>query len=41
MYGTHPMGEENRYKAAGIKEWQWLFPNIETDVNPLCEQNPV
>ncbi|OAV67321.1 SusD family protein [Bacteroidales bacterium Barb6XT] len=41
MYGTHPMGEENRYKAAGIKEWQWLFPNIETDVNPLCEQNPI
>lgn len=41
MYDGHPMGEENRYRAADSKEWQWLFPQDEIDVNPLCEQNPL
>ena len=41
MYDGHPMGEENRYREAGIKEWQWLFPQKEIDVNSLCEQNPI
>ncbi|MDR1644295.1 MAG: RagB/SusD family nutrient uptake outer membrane protein [Tannerellaceae bacterium] len=41
MYDAHPMGENNRHKAAGIKEWQWLFPQSEIDVNLLCEQNPL
>ncbi|GHV48921.1 membrane protein [Bacteroidia bacterium] len=41
MYDAHPMGEDTRYRAAGIKEWQWLLPNAEIDVNPLCQQNPL
>lgn len=41
MYDGHPMGEENRYRDADHKEWQWLFPQDEIDVNPLCEQNPL
>lgn len=41
MYDGHPMGEENRYRAAGVKEWQWLFPEVEINVNPLCKQNPL
>lgn len=41
MYDSHPMGEENRYREAGSKEWQWLFPQKEIDVNSLCEQNPI
>ncbi|KAA6337770.1 hypothetical protein EZS27_014173 [termite gut metagenome] len=41
MYDAHPMGEENRYRGAGSKEWQWLFPNAEINVNTLCEQNPL
>lgn len=35
------IGDENRHRPAGHKEWQFLFPKIETDVNPLCEQNPL
>lgn len=41
MYDAHPMGEENRYRAADDKEWQWLFPVDETNVNSLCKQNPL
>lgn len=41
MYDGHPMGEENRYREAGHKEWQWVFPKDECDVNPECEQNPL
>lgn len=41
MYDAHPMGEENRYREAGDKEWQWVFPQDEIDVNKLCEQNPL
>lgn len=41
MYDAHPMGEENRYREAGHKEWQFLFPRTECDVNTLCEQNPL
>ena len=40
MYDGHPMGEENRTRAVGSNDWQWLFPNSEINVNPLCEQNP-
>ncbi|MDR1723203.1 MAG: RagB/SusD family nutrient uptake outer membrane protein [Tannerella sp.] len=41
MYDAHPMGEENRYKEAGIKEWQFLIPVSELNINPMCEQNPL
>ena len=41
MYDEQGMGEENRYKAAGHKEWQWLFPNSEITANPNVVQNPL
>ena len=41
MYDAHPMGEENRFRKAGHKEWQWLFPQKECDVNKECKQNPL
>lgn len=41
MYDAHPMGEENRYREAGHKEWQWLFPQRECEVNKDCKQNPL
>lgn len=41
MYDAHPMGEENRYREAGHKEWQWLFPKTECEVDTLCIQNPL
>lgn len=41
MYDEQAMGEENRYRAAGHKDWQWLIPKKECEVNPLCEQNPL
>lgn len=41
MYDGHPMGEENRYREVGDKEWQWLFPQKEIDVNKDCKQNPL
>ena len=41
MYDAHPMGEENRYREAGHKEWQWVFPKDECAVNPECKQNPL
>lgn len=41
MYETKPIGEENRYRAADSKEWQFVIPQSEIDNNPLCEQNPI
>ena len=41
MYDAHPMGEDCRYREAGHKEWQWVFPKDECDVNPECKQNPL
>lgn len=41
MYETQPIGEENRYRPADSKEWQFVFPISEIDNNPLCEQNPI
>ena len=41
MYDEQGMGEENRYKAVGHVEWQWLFPNAEVTANPLLVQNPL
>jgi len=41
MYDEQGMGEANRYRAADSNEWEWLFPNVETDVNPLIIQNPL
>ena len=35
------VGEENRYRPAGHKDWQWVFPQSVLDSNPLCEQNPL
>jgi hypothetical protein len=33
------VGEANRYREAGHKEWQFLFYQSVIDSNPLCEQN--
>lgn len=41
MYDAHTMGEECRYREPGHKEWQFVFPKKEIDVNTLCEQNPL
>lgn len=41
MYEEQPVGELSRYIAAGAKEWQWVFPHLEIQYNPLCEQNPL
>lgn len=41
MYDAREIGEENRYRKAGTNFWQWLFPDAEINVNPLCEQNPL
>jgi len=41
MYDEQGMGEENRYRAADNKEWQWLFPTAEVTANPLLVQNPL
>ena len=41
MYDTKAIGEENRYRKAGTNFWQWLFPESEINVNPLCQQNPL
>jgi len=41
MYDEQGMGEINRYKSAGDKAWQWLFPNAEMNANPLVVQNPL
>jgi hypothetical protein len=35
------IGNENRYREAGHKEWQFLFHQDVIDMNPLCEQNPL
>lgn len=41
MYGDGTViGEENRYREAGHKDWQWAIPETETQLNPLCEENP-
>lgn len=41
MYDTKAIGEENRYRKAGTNFWQWLFPETEININPLCKQNPL
>ena len=41
MYDTKAIGEENRHRKAGTNFWQWLFPESEININPLCEQNPI
>lgn len=41
MYEDQLVGEAARYKEAGIKEWQWVIPELEIERNPLCEQNPL
>jgi hypothetical protein len=42
MYGDGTViGEANRYREAGHKEWQFLFHQSVIDSNPLCEQNPL
>ena len=35
------IGNENRYREAGHKEWQFVFPQSVIDANPLCKQNPL
>jgi hypothetical protein len=41
MYGDGTViGEANRYRASGDKEWQFKFYQSVIDLNPLCEQNP-
>lgn len=39
MYDEQGMGEDNRYRAAGDKRWQWLFPDAEVTANKLLVQN--
>jgi hypothetical protein len=42
MYGDgNVIGEANRSRPAGHKEWQFLFHQSTIDSNPLCEQNPL
>ncbi|MEN6618707.1 MAG: RagB/SusD family nutrient uptake outer membrane protein [Rikenellaceae bacterium] len=41
MYDEQGMGEANRYRAAGDKEWQWLFPEAEVSSNKFLIQNPL
>ena len=42
MYGDGTViGNANRYREAGHKEWQFLFHQDVIDSNPLCEQNPL
>ncbi len=41
MYEEKAVGEASRYFAAGVKEWQFVFPDLEVQRNPLCEQNPL
>lgn len=41
MYDAQEIGEENRYKEAGIKEWQFVIPQAEIDNNKLCTQNTI
>jgi hypothetical protein len=41
MYGDGTViGEANRYREAGHKEWQFMFHQSVIESNPLCEQNP-
>lgn len=41
MYGDGTVvGEENRYRPAGHRDWQWAIPEEEIQLNPLCEPNP-
>jgi hypothetical protein len=41
MYGDGTVvGEANRYREAGHIDWQWAIPQLETQLNPLCEPNP-
>jgi hypothetical protein len=40
MYDTGKIiNPDSRYIPAGDKRWQFLIPNTETDINPLCVQN--
>ena len=39
MYDAQEIGEENRFKAKGSIEWQFVIPQDEIDNNPLCTQN--
>lgn len=41
MYEEQPIGEASRFIPAGAKEWQWVFPDLEIQYNPLCKQNPL
>lgn len=42
MYGNGTViGEPNRYRPADSKEWQWVLPEKEVELNPLCIQNPL
>jgi len=41
MYDEQGMGEANRFRAAGHKEWQWLFPEAEVSANSKLVQNPI
>lgn len=42
MYGNGTViGEANRYRAADSNDWQWILPESEIQLNPLCVQNPL
>lgn len=41
MYEEQSIGEKSRFIAADANEWQWVIPQLETEHNPLCKQNPI
>lgn len=42
MYGNGTViGEANRYRTADSKDWQWVLPDSEIQLNKLCVQNPL
>lgn len=41
MYEEQSVGELSRYIPAGVKEWQWVIPDLEIQYNPLVVQNPM
>ncbi len=41
MYEEKAVGEASRYFPADAKQWQFVIPELETQRNPLCIQNPL
>ncbi|WP_185212303.1 RagB/SusD family nutrient uptake outer membrane protein [Sphingobacterium mizutaii] len=42
MYGNGTViGDPNRYRSVDSKDWEWVLPEKEVELNPLCIQNPL